>query len=131
MTDKCCRDFQLVVDQYLIRHRSILDVLTKYQESSARISRAFAKAVTECGCIDIQATRQKVPSETEYSDLLQFMSSHVSGRPCPQCQEVLSKEIGHSLFYLAALCNHCGVDMQNIFEQELKTVKTLGVFHLS
>lgn len=131
MTDKCCRDFQLVVDQYLIRHRSILDVLTKYQESSARISRAFAKAVTECGCIDIQATRQKVPSETEYSDLLQFMSSHVSGQPCPHCQEVLSKEIGHSLFYLAALCNHCGVDMQNIFEQELKTVKTLGVFHLS
>lgn len=131
MTDKCCRDFQLIVDQYLIRHRSILDVLTKYQESSARISRAFAKAVTECGCIDIQATRQKVPSETEYSDLLQFMSSHVSGRPCPHCQEVLSKEIGHSLFYLAALCNHCGVDMQNIFEQELKTVKTLGVFHLS
>lgn len=131
MADKCCRDFQLAVDQYLIRHRSILDVLTKYQESNARVSRAFAKAVTECGCVDIKANRQKIPHEAEYSELLKFMSSHLSGEPCSNCKEVLSKEIGHNLFYLAALCNFSGIDIHDILVQELKNLKTLGAFHLS
>lgn len=131
MQDKCCRNFQAAVDQYLIRHRSILDVLTKYQESTARINRAFAKAVTECGCVTIDASRQKLPEEASYSDLRNFMSAHIEGEPCPHCKEVLSKEIGHTLFYLAALCNHSGIDMHTVFEQELRNLKTLGPFHLS
>lgn len=131
MHDKCCLDFQTAVDQYLIRHRSALDVITKYQESAARVNRAFAKAVTECGCVAVNAQRQRVPEDIQYSDTRHYMSSHLSGEPCSSCQEVLTKELGHSLFYLAALCNICGLDLYEVMNDELKTVKTLGLFHLT
>ncbi|CQR71571.1 hypothetical protein SOV_03610 [Sporomusa ovata DSM 2662] len=127
----CCSDFQSAVDEYLIRHRSVLDILTKYQEASARVNRAIAKAVTECGCIQVAAARQAVPENTSYSELKDHMSSHLVGEPCPQCQEVIAKELGHSMFYLAALCNLTGLSLHKVMQQEHSNVKMLGVFHLS
>ena len=53
MKETSCQDFQANVEKYLIRHRSVLDIMSKYQESTARVNRALAKAVTECGCISI------------------------------------------------------------------------------
>lgn len=131
MLDKRCQDFQSAVDDYLIRHRSVLDVLTKYQESAARVNRAFAKAVTECGCIRVDAARQQIPADAEFRDLKNFTSSHTSGEPCENCKEVLSKELGHSLFYLAALCNLSGLKLSDIINNEFKNVTTLGLFHLT
>ena len=131
MHEKCCLDFQAAVDQYLIRHRSFLDVLTKYQESAARVNRAFAKSVTGCGCIAVNAKRQQVPADTQYSETRQYMSSHLSGEPCQACKEVLAKELGHNLFYLAALCNLSGLDLHEVMHNELSMIKTLGPFHLS
>lgn len=131
MDNKLCSNFQSAVDDCLVRHRSILDVLTKYQEATARVNRAFAKAVTECGCVAINSTRQQVPPEATYSELKQFMSSHLTGEPCDHCKEVLTKELGHSLFYIAALCNVSGLSLNEILEQELKMITTLGVYHLS
>jgi hypothetical protein len=131
MHEKCCVDFQTAVDEYLIRHRSVLDVLTKFQEATARVNRAVAKAVTECGCMEIKAARQQAPNDTTYSELKKYMSSHLSGEPCEQCKEVLSKELGHSLFYMTALCNLTGLNFRDVMLQECKNVTTLGVFHLS
>lgn len=130
MNDKCCKDFQAAVDNYLIRHRSALDVMTKYQESTARVSRAFAKAVTECGCVSLKAEKQKVPEDATYSDLKQYMSSHICGELCEQCKEILAEEMGHNLFYLAALCNMSGLEIHKVMRQEYKNVSTLGVFRL-
>ncbi|MBP2637660.1 MAG: hypothetical protein H6Q72_3567 [Firmicutes bacterium] len=129
--NKCCSDFQSAVDEYLIRHRSVLDIMTKYQEGAARVNRAIAKAVTECGCIQVSAARQTVPEDASYSDLKDHMSSHIVGEPCPHCQEVISKEVGHSMFYLAALCNLTGLSLHKVMQREYQDVKTLGVFHLS
>ncbi|HWR06197.1 DUF1573 domain-containing protein [Sporomusa sp.] len=129
--NKCCLDFQSIADEYLIRHRSILDVLTKYQETSARVNRAIAKAVTGCGCIQVSAVRQSAPEDAAYSDLKDHMSSHLVGETCPQCREVIANELGHSLFYLAALCNLTGVSLHEVMQQEYNNVKTLGVFHLT
>lgn len=131
MDDKCCADFQAAVDEYLIRHRSILDVMTKFQEASARVNRAVAKTVTECGCVEVKAVRQPIPPQTNYSDLKKYMSSHLSGEPCEHCKEVLAKELGHNLFYMTALCNLIGIKINDIMRQECKNVTTLGVFHLS
>lgn len=131
MYDKCCSDFQAAVDEYLIRHRSVLDVLTKYQEATAKVNRAIAKAVTECGCVEVKAGRQQIPDQIPYSDLKQYMSSHMSGQPCEHCKEVIAKELGHSLFYMTALCNLSGLKFHEIMIQECKNVLTLGVFHLS
>ena len=131
MQEKSCADFQTAVDDYLIRHRSILDVLTKHQEASARVNRAVAKAVTECGCISIVAERQKIPVDAEFNNLKSFMSSHLSGELCENCRDVLVNEMGHTLFYLTALCNLTGLDLQTVLQHETKNVRTLGIFNLS
>ena len=131
LQEKSCIDFQTAVEEYLIRHRSILDVLTKHQEATARVNRAVAKAVTECGCISITAERQRIPVDAEYNNLKSFMSSHLDGELCENCRDILINELGHSLFYLTALCNLTGLDLQTVLQHETRNVRTLGIFNLS
>ena len=54
-------EFQHMVSELLIRHRSILDCLSKYQESTSRVNRSIIKTVTDCGCISIIANKQQFP----------------------------------------------------------------------
>ena len=61
MADFSFADFQAAVSVCLIRHRSVLDVITKFQEASARVNRAVAKSVTVCGCMEINASKQRLP----------------------------------------------------------------------
>ncbi|MBP2645667.1 MAG: hypothetical protein H6Q75_1107 [Firmicutes bacterium] len=131
MSDNCCDNFQSAVDDYLIRHRSVLDVMTKYQETVAKVNRAIAKAVTECGCIRINSARQAPPAQASYCDLKQYMSSHLSGELCEQCREVIESEIGHSMFYMTALCTLLHLRVDDIMRKECKTVTTLGFFNLT
>ena len=42
MEDPQVQKFQETVDEYLIRHKSIVDVLSKISESSGRANRAVA-----------------------------------------------------------------------------------------
>ena len=42
-----CKDFQEQVSQVLIRHKSILDIITKLDQYNARITRAFSKICNE------------------------------------------------------------------------------------
>lgn len=49
MKDIICDEFQNTVSKYLVRHHSILDILSKVQESTARVNRATVKTVTSCG----------------------------------------------------------------------------------
>ena len=74
--------FQDSVSQYLLRHRSILDVQSKLTESAARVNRALAKAVTSCGCVSIAAERQRFPKDVSLKELKQFLSTHVHGDLC-------------------------------------------------
>ena len=48
--------FQDTVRQNLFHHKSILDTMSKLDESSARLNRAITKAVTACGCLNINAS---------------------------------------------------------------------------
>ncbi|GAH81345.1 unnamed protein product, partial [marine sediment metagenome] len=56
--------------------------ITKYQESNARVNRAIAKAVTQCGCIKIKAKKQVVPSNTKLMEIHKFMDTHIEGSLC-------------------------------------------------
>jgi hypothetical protein len=123
--------FQEGVTQYLSRHRSILDVQSKLSESTARVNRAVAKAVTSCGCITITAGRQTFPATAEFRDLTRFMSTHLQGEMCPRCREVVETEMGSALFYLAALCSLLNLNMQDVLEKEYRRVNALGVFNLT
>src|SRR3972149_11633490 len=73
------RTFQDTVNQYLIRHRSILDVQSKLSEAAARVNRAIAKSVTNCGCISIDASRQRFPVELSLAEIREMMQTHVNG----------------------------------------------------
>lgn len=75
MSNLTYENFQVAVEEYLIRHKSILDIMTKIQESSSRVNRALAKTVTECGCMEINAKRQTFPEDVSLSDLRKFMDS--------------------------------------------------------
>ena len=98
-------DFQDMVSEVLIRHRSILDCLSKYQESTARVNRSIIKTVTDCGCISINANKKQYPPMDSLKECGKYMDSHIKGKMCEQCREVIAEEMGKHLFYLAALCN--------------------------
>lgn len=132
MNDLLCDGFQEAVDEYLIRHKSILDVLSKLGESSCRINRAVAKSVTSCGCIRIDATKQSIPPDVGSLDSIRdYMKNHVEGHLCEYCTEVLEDEIGRTLFYLAALCNVLDLDLSSILQKEQERLTCLGVFNFT
>ncbi len=124
-----CNDFQEQVDNVLIRHKSILDIITKLDEYNSRINRAVAKSVTSCGCISVHATKQDYSKES-FEEMIHSVKSHVEGSLCEGCAEVLDKEIGSYIFYLAALCNTLKLDLDNILNKEYDIIKTLGLFSL-
>ncbi len=123
--------FQEKVSESLLRHRSILDSLTKFQESAGRVNRAIAKSVTGCGCISIAASRQVGPPEADIRTCKDYMQTHVHGHLCEHCQEILSEELGNHLIYLAALCHLLDMDLGEIFTEEYQRLSALGLFHLS
>lgn len=123
--------FQEIVSECLIRHRSILDVLSKLHESGARVNRAVAKAVTGCGCLRINASRQEAPDDAGFRELKSYMESHLDGDLCESCREVLEAEVGRTLFYLTALCDLTGLDLTEVMEKERCRVAALGPFNLS
>lgn len=125
-----CKLFQQAVDEYLIRHRSIIDVLSKFQESSARVNRAVAKAVTSCGCLEISASRQQTTATMSLAEFRTQVQTHLQGELCESCREVLASEIGTSLFYQAALCGILGLEMDQLLADEAARLNTLGIFNL-
>jgi hypothetical protein len=131
MKDTDETQFQATVSEYLLRHRSILDVQTKLSEATARVNRAIAKSVTTCGCISISAGKQKFPTDIGLRELKQFMSTHLVGEMCEKCREVVETEIGTTLFYLAALCGLLDLNLKDVLEKEHARVSALGVFNLT
>jgi hypothetical protein len=123
--------FQKNVDQFLIQHRSILDVMTKYQESNARVNRAIAKAVTQCGCLKINAKKQIIPSNTKLTEIHKFMDNHLEGSLCDSCKEIIETEMGSSLFYVAAICTILNLDFDDIIKKEEERISTLGIYNLT
>lgn len=124
-----CNDFQEQVSHVLIRHKSILDIITKLDEYNARINRAVAKSVTSCGCISINATKQDYSKES-FGDNLDTVKNHLEGEICRSCKDIIEKEMGSYVFYLAAMCNTLGLNLEELLQKEYETIKTLGIFSL-
>lgn len=125
--DVTCRKFQNTVSEYLIRHRSILDVMSKIQESTAHVNRAVVEATTSCGCINIRATKQPVPEQED----LQFTETHVEGELCPTCYETIETHLGTTLFYITGLCGLLEFDLGKVIECEHDRISALGTFSLT
>jgi NTP pyrophosphatase (non-canonical NTP hydrolase) len=130
MKDMLLDEFQDSVSELLTRHKSILDIMTKFQETNARVNRAIAKSVTDCGCLQIEARKQKTPSCTSLKDLSSYLDPHIRGQICEYCKEVIEKELGSNLFYMAAICNALDISLYDTMMEEYKRLKTLGVYNL-
>ena len=129
MKDIIFDSFQNDVSESLLRHKSIIDVLTKYSESSSRVNRAVAKAVTNCGCIEINAKKQCLSNEdNSLEDLSECLKTHMDGCLCENCREVIEREIGNNLFYLTSLCNILDINLYDVLLKESDKITTLGKF---
>ncbi len=130
MKDILINDFQSLVDELVARNKSLLDTLTKSQETNARVNRAIAKAITHCGCIKLSGAKQHVPMDADFSDMPSLTSTQIEGGLCSKCRDIIETELGSNLFYLSSLCNSLDLDLYDILIRESDRLQTLGKFHL-
>ena len=129
MKDIIFDDFQNAVNESLLRHKSILDILSKLNETEARINRAVTKSVTNCGCVEINASKQQLPEDDiGIESIIACLKTHLTGSLCENCREVIEREIGNNLFYLTSLCNVLDLNLYDILLKEYDRIDTLGKY---
>lgn len=131
MADIPCNQFQETVRKNLYRHKSIIDTLSRLQESSSQVNRATAKAVTSCGCLKIEAGRQSFPEGATLEDVAREARTHLEGAACANCREVIETKLGTMLFYMTALCELLGLDLGEVINRENDRISTLGLYSLT
>lgn len=125
MKDVIFDEFQNKVDEVLIRHANLLDILSKIDEVSSKTNRAVVKTITQCGCVKLSCTHdvKETPIEDE-------SRNHISGELCPICRDKIEEEMGKLHFYLNALCNALDINSYDVLLKEYKKISTLGKFSL-
>lgn len=119
------------VADLLLRHRSLLDILSKYSQSDASVNRVVTKAITECGCLELHAKKQPYNGDMDVDQAKKTLESHVQGQLCENCKDVVKTELGKHLFYMSALCNSLDIELDEVVKQEASKCQTLGIFNLS
>lgn len=130
MKDVIIDEFQNAVSDSLLRHKSILDIMTKLQESEARLNRAVIKSVTSCGCIEINAKKKSVPENVTIEEYTNYRDTHINGELCESCRDVIEKELGNNLFYMVSICNALGINLYDTFVKEYNKIKVLGKYDM-
>ncbi|MDR3289179.1 MAG: DUF1573 domain-containing protein [Peptococcaceae bacterium] len=122
--------FQETVKSLLIQHQSILDILSKSQETAARVNRAVTKTVTSCGCLKINACKKTLPDGVGLRELQSYLDSNLEGIICENCREIIESELGNEIFYIAALANALGISLGDVLQKEEEKLSTLTIFNL-
>jgi len=130
LKDMMLDEFQYTVLELLVRNKSIIDSITKFQDSNARVNRSIVKAVTHCGCIKINAKKQAFDGSEEFEEVQNAMETHLEGKLCDNCKDIIEKEIGRNLFYLASICNTLDLNIYDILLKELERIRLLGKYNL-
>lgn len=130
MKDVIYDEFQNKVDEVLIRHSNLLDILSKMGDASSKTNRAVIKTITNCGCITLNASKVEIPEDLSYEALKDFKAEHLNGKPCPVCMEKIEEELGRLEFYIAALCNTLDISLYDVLLKEYKKITTLGRYSL-
>ncbi|WP_089612513.1 DUF1573 domain-containing protein [Dehalobacterium formicoaceticum] len=133
MTDLICDEFQNTVSKYLVRHQSILDILSKIQESTARVNRSAVKTITNCGCLQVHAEKKELSPDATFDDfaIAKLLDNNLKGKICADCKETLENELGKTFFYIAALCNSMDINLYDVILKENKKLSTLRIFNLT
>ena len=130
MKDVIYDEFQNKVDEVLIRHANLLDILSKMNDAASKPNRAAIKAITNCGCVSLDVAKVDIPENLSYEDLKEFKAEHLKGTLCPVCREKIEEEMGHLEFYIAALCNSFDLNLYDVMLKEYKKISTLGRYSL-
>ncbi|NLL05296.1 MAG: DUF1573 domain-containing protein [Clostridiaceae bacterium] len=130
MNDIMVDQFQYTVAELLVRNKSILDQITKFQDSNGRVNRGIVKSVTQCGCVKINAEKQALPLDYSFEEIQNSMKTHLEGKLCENCRDLIEKDIGRNLFYLASICNTLDLNLYDIILKELERIKMLGKYNL-
>ncbi|HHW31292.1 MAG TPA: DUF1573 domain-containing protein [Clostridiaceae bacterium] len=130
MKDMIMDEFQYSISELLNRNKSILDLITKFQDSNSRINRSIIKAVTHCGCLKINAKKQEFSENASLEEMKNLLSTHLEGSLCENCRDFIEKEIGRSMFYLASICNTLDLNLYDILIKEHENLKLLGKYNL-
>lgn len=123
--------FQEQVSELLLRHRSILDILSKLDQSNASVHRTVIKSITECGCLKVNAEKQNYSAAMAPELLRKQMKSHIDGELCENCSDLVIGELGKNLFFITALCNVLKLDLDEVVKKESEKCNTLGFFNMS
>ncbi|WP_341279803.1 DUF1573 domain-containing protein [Paenibacillus sp. FSL H8-0537] len=123
--------FQQQVSELLLRHRSLLDVMSKFGQAGTSVNRAVTKAVTDCGCIELAARKQHYSDEPNLKSAKETLQSHLSGELCEHCRDVLKADLGRNLFYMTAMCNLLNIQLDEVIADEYDKCSTLGLFNLT
>ncbi|CAA7600045.1 NTP pyrophosphohydrolase MazG, putative catalytic core [Acididesulfobacillus acetoxydans] len=129
--EQLTEQFQETVKSLLIRHQSILDILSKGQEASARVNRAVVKSVTSCGCLAVEAHKKRFPEDASVYDLKLLLDSNLQGELCANCRDTIQAELGKQLFYIAALANTLGISLEDVIKGEINKLSTLTIFNMT
>lgn len=124
-------EFQKQVSELLLRHRSLLDVLSKYGQSNASVNRSVVKSITECGCVSVHAEKQSYSDEMSLEQAKDRLKTHLNGELCEPCREAVTVELGKHLFYISALCNQLEIELEDVIKNESRKCSTLGLFNMS
>lgn len=125
-------EFQNFIDTLILRNKSILDQQTKLQDACSRLNRNISKSATTCGCIELHITKQQfsLQDTVHCDDLNSLLNTHVEGHPCEKCNELIEKEMGRVLFYLAALSNTLGISLSTVLASEKARTNLLSQYCL-
>lgn len=116
MNDMIFDDYQNKVSDCSKKYNNLLDILTKYNESTAKINTSVVNSINKCGCIKLQNIKNN-----KYSS---------NNKVCESCREIIENEIGNNLFYLTSLCNIIGINLYDTIIQEYKRLNILGEYNL-
>ena len=117
-------EFSCAVEEVMRRNVSFFDVITKLETSNAKMSRAAAKAITQCGCVHFE------PKEKKKREATLKERSGVRGEMCDSCREELEKAVGEHLFYLSGFLSITGLNFYDVYLKEMSRQRTLGKYSL-
>lgn len=132
MKDVIYDEFQNKAEEVLIRHANILDLLSKFNEASAKSQRAVTKTITQCGCVKLHKNLDLTEKCcTDEDNTCSTPSKHqLDGEVCQICRDKIEEELGRLEFYVASICNIMDISMYDVMLKEYNKISTLGKFSL-
>ncbi len=112
-------EYQKHAAEIISRNKSVLDILTKLQCANARVSRSVIKAVTGCGCVEVDG-RKNLPESR----------SQLLGELCEDCRQAVTAQLGEAMFYAASLCTALGLSFSQVVREDMDRCVMMGRYTL-